>query len=104
MFVHVRCKHVVRPNWRWHISASSSDLVAVDPPAPQVTVTKSGRRACDMRSNRVWRFANPYATISYCHHFCGFLVPSMLRPFHIRRVQAGQLTIAVFGGKNSSEK
>jgi len=28
----------------------------------------------------------------------------MLRPFHIRRVQAGQLTIAVFGGKNSREK
>ncbi|RMZ68067.1 hypothetical protein GMOD_00004234 [Pyrenophora seminiperda CCB06] len=41
-----------------------SGVDTVDPPAPQVTVTKSGRSACDMRSNRVCRFANPCTAVS----------------------------------------
>lgn len=37
---------------------------AVEPPAPQVTVTNSGRRAWDMRSRRVCRLAKPYSKIN----------------------------------------
>jgi hypothetical protein len=62
-------------------------LVAVEPPAPQVTVTKSGRRACDMRSSRVVRLAKPYIAMS---------IDS--------RAPRGKQTMAVFGGKNSREK
>ena len=31
----------------------------MQPPAPHVTVTKSGRKAVDMRSRRVWRLEKP---------------------------------------------
>lgn len=56
----MRWRHVVSPNCRWTSSASSSDFVAVLPPAPQVTFTKKGRRARDMRSRRAWRLVKPY--------------------------------------------
>jgi hypothetical protein len=63
MFVHVKGKHVVSPKSRWHSSASSIDLDAVEPPAPHVTVTKRGRSARDMRSRRARRFVDPIAVL-----------------------------------------
>jgi hypothetical protein len=53
----------VRPKSRWQSSASSSDFVAVDPPAPHVTVMNSGRSALDIRSRRARRFEEPIAVL-----------------------------------------
>jgi len=50
---------VVRPSCLWQISANSKDFVAVDPPAPHVTVTKSGRSAEAIRDRRDCRLEKP---------------------------------------------
>lgn len=45
VFVQVKWRTVVTPNSFWHVAAKSSDFSAVEPPAPHVTVRKSGFKA-----------------------------------------------------------
>jgi len=59
MLVQVRWRHVVSSSCRWQTSASWRERTEEEPPADQVTVTKSGRRARAMRSRRAVRFWKP---------------------------------------------
>jgi len=89
MLVQVRWRHVVSSSCRWQTSASWRERTEEEPPADQVTVTKSGRRARAMRSRRAVRFWKPSS----------WDVSLELALENTSLI--GDCTISVFGGKNS---
>ena len=58
VLVQVKCKTVEMPRSCWHVTANSKDFSLVEPPAPQVTDTKSGLRS-RMRCKRASKLRNP---------------------------------------------